>query len=59
MFFSSVSLQNCIIFATMTKKALLIIMDGWGHGAKKETDAIQNAEIPYIKSLYKKYLTLN
>ena len=55
MFFSSVSLQNCIIFAIMTKKALLIIMDGWGHGAKKETDAIQNAEIPYIKSLYKKY----
>lgn len=48
-------MQNCVIFAIMSKKALLIIMDGWGHGAKKESDAIQNANIPYIKSLYSKY----
>ena len=39
----------------MSNKALLIIMDGWGHGAKKEADAIQHANIPYIKSLYTQY----
>lgn len=34
---------------------MLIIMDGWGHGKNKSTDAIQNAHIPYIKSLYENY----
>jgi 2,3-bisphosphoglycerate-independent phosphoglycerate mutase len=39
----------------MSKKSLLIIMDGWGHGKKRESDAIQNAHIPYIQSLYTQY----
>lgn len=30
-------------------------MDGWGLGKKKESDAIQNANIPFVSSLYKKY----
>ena len=35
------------------KKALLIIMDGWGEGNKDKADIIANADIPFIKSLYK------
>jgi len=37
------------------KKVILIIMDGWGLGQKKESDAIQNANVPFVNSLYKKY----
>jgi 2,3-bisphosphoglycerate-independent phosphoglycerate mutase len=39
----------------MSKKCALIIMDGWGHGQKKEADAIQNAHVPFVKSLYSRY----
>ncbi len=39
----------------MSRKALLLIMDGWGHGAIKEADAIQNADVSYVKSLYQAY----
>ena len=48
-------LQKCTNFAFMSKKCALIIMDGWGHGQKKEADAIQNAKVPFVKSLYTKY----
>src|SRR6185312_7598638 len=37
------------------KKVILIIMDGWGLGKKKVSDAIQNANVPFVSSLYKKY----
>lgn len=37
------------------KKAMLIIMDGWGLGKVKSSDAIQNANVPFVSSLYKKY----
>src|SRR5664279_2424122 len=37
------------------KKVILIIMDGWGLGKKKESDAIQNADVPFVSSLYDKY----
>ncbi len=37
------------------KKAILLIMDGWGLGKNKETDAIQNADTPFVNSLYGKY----
>jgi len=37
------------------KKAILIIMDGWGLGKIKSRDAIQNANVPFVASLYKKY----
>src|SRR5215475_6345070 len=39
----------------MSKKALLIIMDGWGHGQKPAADAIAHANVPFVKSLYNKY----
>jgi 2,3-bisphosphoglycerate-independent phosphoglycerate mutase len=37
------------------KKTILIIMDGWGLGKIKESDAIQHANVPYVQSLYSKY----
>ncbi len=38
-----------------TKKSILIIMDGWGLGTVKSSDAIQNANVPFVTSLYNKY----
>ncbi len=38
-----------------SKKIILIIMDGWGLGKVKESDAIQNANVPFVSSLYKRY----
>jgi len=37
------------------KKAILVIMDGWGLGKVASADAIQNAKVPFTKSLYSKY----
>jgi 2,3-bisphosphoglycerate-independent phosphoglycerate mutase len=39
----------------MNKKVILIIMDGWGLGESKISDAIQNANVPFVDSLYKKF----
>jgi 2,3-bisphosphoglycerate-independent phosphoglycerate mutase len=38
-----------------TKKVILVIMDGWGLGKIKSSDAIQNANVPFVSSLYSKY----
>ncbi len=37
------------------KKALLIIMDGWGHGAVPAADAVRAARTPFVDSLYSRY----
>ena len=37
------------------KKCILVIMDGWGHGAIKNSDVIQHAQVPFVSSLYNKY----
>ena len=37
------------------KKVILIIMDGWGLGKVKDSDAIQHANVPFVSSLYSKY----
>jgi 2,3-bisphosphoglycerate-independent phosphoglycerate mutase len=37
------------------KKTILIIMDGWGLGKVKSSDAIQHARTPFVNSLYSKY----
>src|SRR5437868_8160577 len=37
------------------KKAILVILDGWGLGKVKSADAIQNANVPFVSSLYGKY----
>jgi 2,3-bisphosphoglycerate-independent phosphoglycerate mutase len=37
------------------KKVILVIMDGWGLGKTKSADAIQNANVPFVSSLYQQY----
>jgi 2,3-bisphosphoglycerate-independent phosphoglycerate mutase len=37
------------------KKVILIIMDGWGLGKVKNSDAIQHAKTPFVSALYDKY----
>src|SRR5881397_52361 len=37
------------------KKAILVIMDGWGLGKVKSSDAIQAAHTPFVSSLYSTY----
>jgi 2,3-bisphosphoglycerate-independent phosphoglycerate mutase len=37
------------------KKVILVIMDGWGQGSDKNSDAIQNAKTPFVSSLYANY----
>src|SRR3954469_11476256 len=37
------------------KKVILVIMDGWGLGKIKSSDAIQNANVPFVSSLYARY----
>lgn len=37
------------------KKAILIIMDGWGLGQVPESDAIRHSKTPFVSSLYSKY----
>ena len=39
----------------MAKKALLVILDGWGIGNKSKGDVIFNTPTPYIDSLWKNY----
>ncbi|WP_026764976.1 2,3-bisphosphoglycerate-independent phosphoglycerate mutase [Sediminibacterium salmoneum] len=39
----------------MSKKVILIIMDGWGLGQVKAADAIQHAHVPFVSSLYHQY----
>jgi 2,3-bisphosphoglycerate-independent phosphoglycerate mutase len=38
-----------------TDKAILIILDGWGHGKNPEVSAIAQAKTPFVDSLYKNY----
>jgi 2,3-bisphosphoglycerate-independent phosphoglycerate mutase len=39
----------------MNKKVILMILDGWGKSPDPRVSAIDNANIPFINSLYKKY----
>jgi 2,3-bisphosphoglycerate-independent phosphoglycerate mutase len=39
----------------MKKRAILIIMDGWGLGKVTSADAIQHAKTPFVSSLYNQY----
>jgi 2,3-bisphosphoglycerate-independent phosphoglycerate mutase len=38
-----------------TKKAILLILDGWGHGQDPKVSAIAQANTPFVDSLYDKY----
>lgn len=37
------------------KPAILIIMDGWGHGKVRKADAVALANTPFVSSLYHQY----
>lgn len=37
------------------KRAILIIMDGWGIGDGSSSDVIANSETPFVNSLYRNY----
>ncbi len=37
------------------RRAILIIMDGWGLGKIPSSDAIQHSKTPFVSSLYSKY----
>ncbi|MBC7525160.1 MAG: 2,3-bisphosphoglycerate-independent phosphoglycerate mutase [Flavobacterium sp.] len=39
----------------MSKKVILMILDGWGKSPDPKVSAIDNANIPFITSLYSKY----
>jgi 2,3-bisphosphoglycerate-independent phosphoglycerate mutase len=39
----------------MSKKVILVIMDGWGLGTVASADAIQHAKTPFVNSLAKSY----
>lgn len=43
----------------MNKKVALVILDGWGHGKKDDSDGIFLAKTPFVDSLYTKYLSSN
>ena len=40
---------------SMSKKVLLMILDGWGIAKNTKVSAIDHAKTPYINSLYQKY----
>lgn len=39
----------------MNKKVILMILDGWGKSPDPKVSAIDNADVPFINSLYTKY----
>ena len=39
----------------VNRKAILVIMDGWGLGKVPSSDAIQHANAPFVSSLYTRY----
>jgi 2,3-bisphosphoglycerate-independent phosphoglycerate mutase len=39
----------------MSKKTILVILDGWGYGNKSKSDCIESGETPYFHSLEKNY----
>ena len=43
----------------MNKRVILMILDGWGKSPDPKVSAIENAETPFIDSLYEKYPNSN
>ena len=48
-------LAAIILVLRMSKKVILVIMDGWGLGKVMSSDAIQHAHTPFVSSLYQQY----
>lgn len=45
----------CPKYIVMNKKVILMILDGWGKSPDPKVSAIDNAQTPFIDSLYTKY----
>ena len=45
----------CKKLKMMNKKVILMILDGWGKSPDPKVSAIDNANVPFINSLYKNY----
>lgn len=45
----------CTKQKVMNKKVILMILDGWGKSPDPKVSAIDNANVPFINSLYKNY----
>lgn len=45
----------CKQFQKMSKKVILMILDGWGKSPDPKVSAIDNANVPFINGLYTKY----
>lgn len=43
----------------MNKKVILMILDGWGKSPNPKVSAIDNADTPFVDSLYKNYANAN
>lgn len=43
----------------MNKKVILMILDGWGKSPDPKISAVDNADTPFVDSLYKKYPSAN
>jgi 2,3-bisphosphoglycerate-independent phosphoglycerate mutase len=62
-YYKGLKFEMCLLFWTfevqikdfMSKKVILVIMDGWGLGQVAKADAIQNARVPFVTSLYNQY----
>jgi 2,3-bisphosphoglycerate-independent phosphoglycerate mutase len=62
-YYKGLKFEMCLLFWTfevqikdfMSKKVILVIMDGWGLGQVSKADAIQNASVPFVSSLYNQY----
>jgi len=39
----------------LSKRTVLIILDGWGHGDGSKSDAISQAKTPFIDGLHQEY----
>src|ERR1700709_2535339 len=51
---TAITLKRSTIMSNQ-KKVILVIMDGWGLGKQVSSDAIQNARVPFVSSLYALY----
>ena len=47
--------MNSTNYFSMNKKVILMILDGWGMSPDPKVSAIDNAQTPFIDSLYKNY----
>jgi len=47
--------QILILLGMDEKKAFLVILDGWGHGETPDVSAINQANTPFVDSLYEQY----